>query len=83
MRKILLIIALVSILISSETKQKNTSKNTKQKFKCEGKRYCKEMSSCEEAFFYLRQCGLSRLDRDKDGVPCEVICRSYAICKTT
>jgi len=25
--------------------------------------------------FYLKQCGVSKLDRDKDGVPCEVICR--------
>ncbi|WP_394358055.1 excalibur calcium-binding domain-containing protein [Methylococcus mesophilus] len=23
----------------------------------------------------LEQCGLSRLDRDHDGVPCESICR--------
>lgn len=75
MKKITLLILLFSILFGSETKQKNTSKNTKPKFKCEGKKYCKEMNSCEEAYFYLRQCGLSRLDRDKDGIPCEVICR--------
>lgn len=31
---------------------------------------------CEEARFYLTQCGLSRLDGDKDGVPCEAVCRS-------
>ncbi len=44
-------------------------------FQCGSKRYCKEMTSCEEAKFYLRKCGLSRLDGDKDGVPCESICR--------
>ncbi|HUV21539.1 MAG TPA: excalibur calcium-binding domain-containing protein [Gammaproteobacteria bacterium] len=33
------------------------------------------MTSCEEAMFYLRQCGESSLDGDKDGVPCELICR--------
>lgn len=43
--------------------------------KCEGKKYCKEMNSCKEAMFYFKQCGLSRLDRDKDGVSCEIICR--------
>ncbi|WP_455482979.1 excalibur calcium-binding domain-containing protein [Haemophilus parahaemolyticus] len=43
-------------------------------FQCEGKRICKEMDSCEEARFYLTQCGVSSLDRDKDGVPCESIC---------
>ena len=36
---------------------------------CGDKRYCKEMTSCEEAKFYLSQCGLSRLDGDGDGVP--------------
>ena len=41
----------------------------------DGKRYCKEMDSCAEAKFYLNQCGVSRLDRDNDGIPCESICR--------
>ena len=38
------------------------------------KRYCRQMNSCEEARAFLNQCGLSRLDSDKDGVPCEVLC---------
>lgn len=42
---------------------------------CGSKRTCKEMSSCEEARFYLKQCGLQHLDKDKDGTPCEAICR--------
>ena len=37
--------------------------------------YCREMTSCDEAMFYLRECGLTRLDGDSDGVPCESICR--------
>ncbi|MDP1666140.1 MAG: thermonuclease family protein [Methylobacter sp.] len=41
---------------------------------CGSKRYCKEMSSCEEAKFYLTQCGLTRLDGDHDGAPCESLC---------
>jgi len=45
------------------------------RFSCGGKRYCREMSSCDEARFYLHHCGLSRLDGDGDGVPCEKICR--------
>ena len=31
---------------------------------CGNKRYCKETTSCEEAKFYLTQCGLARLDGD-------------------
>jgi endonuclease YncB( thermonuclease family) len=42
---------------------------------CGAKRYCNEMASCNEAKFYLNQCGLTRLDRDGDGVPCESLCR--------
>ena len=41
---------------------------------CGTKRYCNQMSSCEEAKQYL-QCGLSKLDKDGDGVPCESLCR--------
>jgi len=44
------------------------------KFSCDSKHYCKEMASCEEARFYLSQCGLSRLDSDHDGSPCESLC---------
>jgi hypothetical protein len=33
------------------------------------------MTSCKEAIFYLRNCGLSRLDGDNDGLPCSSICR--------
>lgn len=36
--------------------------------------YCREVSSCKEARFYLEQCGFHRLDRDGDGVPCENVC---------
>ena len=45
-------------------------------FACGQKSYCREMASCDEARYYLDQCGLSRLDGDGDGVPCEQLCRS-------
>ena len=44
-------------------------------FTCAGKRYCREMTSCEEAKFYLTQCGVGSLDGNKDGVPCGKLCR--------
>jgi len=43
-------------------------------FTCAGKRVCREMSSCAEAHFYLRQCGVGSLDGNGDGEPCEVLC---------
>jgi hypothetical protein len=53
----------------------NRTAATGAAFTCGTKRYCREMTSCKEAQFYLLQCGLARLDGDKDGVPCEKICR--------
>ena len=40
---------------------------TSAAFACGVKKYCGEMTSCEEACFYLEQCGLTRLDEDNDG----------------
>lgn len=41
---------------------------------CGAKRYCGEMADCAEAVHYLRDCGLHRLDGDRDGIPCEKLC---------
>jgi len=41
---------------------------------CDTKKRCKQMKSCSEAKHYLNDCGLSRLDRDGDGMPCESLC---------
>jgi endonuclease YncB( thermonuclease family) len=41
---------------------------------CGNKRHCSEMSSCEEALFYLEQCGVKSLDSDGNGIPCEQLC---------
>ncbi|KON79398.1 thermonuclease family protein [Azoarcus sp. PA01] len=42
---------------------------------CGSKRTCGQMSTCAEARFHLAQCGVSGLDRNHDGVPCEALCR--------
>jgi endonuclease G len=42
---------------------------------CKGKKTCREMSSCEEAKFYLNNCGVTRIDGDGDGIPCEKLCK--------
>jgi len=41
---------------------------------CNKKRTCKEMSDCNEAKFYFTQCGLSHLDSNNDGIPCNSLC---------
>ena len=45
-----------------------------QAWRCGEKTYCTQMTSCEEAMFHYQRCGLARLDRDGDGVPCETLC---------
>lgn len=44
-------------------------------FRCQPKKTCGEMVSCEEAKFHLLTCGNTRLDRDGDGIPCTSVCR--------
>ena len=41
------------------------------RFKCDGRVYCSEMTSCEEAEFFLENCPGVKMDGGNDGVPCE------------
>jgi len=43
-------------------------------WRCDAQPRCDEMSSCAEARYPLETCGLTRLDADGDGVPCEALC---------
>ncbi|HUL11163.1 MAG TPA: excalibur calcium-binding domain-containing protein, partial [Methylococcaceae bacterium] len=45
-------------------------KDTPQ-YHCEGKTRCPEMTSCEEARYYLNNCPGTEMDGDHDGIPCE------------
>ncbi len=45
------------------------------RWQCGAKRRCGEMTSCDEARFYLTTCGVHSLDGDRDGVPCNSLCR--------
>ena len=44
---------------------------------CGTKQTCTEMTTCEEAIAFLRQCKVTRIDGDGDGIPCEKLCRYY------
>lgn len=44
-------------------------------FSCDCAKTCKQMSSCQEAYYQLQVCGCSARDGDDDGVPCEDLCR--------
>ncbi|WP_327440310.1 excalibur calcium-binding domain-containing protein [Pseudomonas donghuensis] len=40
-------------------------------FKCDGRKYCSQMTSCKEAKNFLQNCPGMEMDGDYDGVPCE------------
>lgn len=44
-------------------------------FSCSKIKYCSQMSGCAEAMHQLRVCRNPQIDGDRDGVPCEAICR--------
>ena len=58
-----------------QRKPSNSTAVNAKPFTCGTKTYCREMTSCDEAYFYLEECELTRLDGDGDGVPCEAKCR--------
>ncbi|UCV29741.1 cold shock domain-containing protein [Ferribacterium limneticum] len=41
------------------------------RFRCDGRRFCSDMTSCEEATYFLRNCPNTEMDGDGDGIPCE------------
>lgn len=43
-------------------------------FHCDGRTRCSEMTSCDEARFFLRNCPGVKMDGDGDGLACEDRC---------
>jgi hypothetical protein len=68
MKKILLLITTIVLSQASYTYDYSG-------MQCGTKHKCSQMTTCKEAYFYLEKCGIKRLDRDKNGIPCERICR--------
>lgn len=40
-------------------------------YRCDGRTRCSQMTSCEEAKYFLANCPGTQMDGDNDGVPCE------------
>jgi micrococcal nuclease len=38
---------------------------------CDGRTFCSQMTSCEEATWFLKNCPGAKMDGNRDGVPCE------------
>lgn len=77
MKKYLLLISIIVLLISacgSSVNQTNESANTlieDTQYQCDGREYCSEMDSYEEAKYFLDNCPDVKMDGDNDGIPCE------------
>ena len=41
------------------------------RYRCDGRTHCSQMTSCEEAKFFLSNCPGTKMDGNNDGVPCE------------
>ena len=63
------------VLISTEVQQETTWFNNidlaSYHFKCDGRQYCSQMTSRAEAEFFNENCPDTKMDGDRDGVPCE------------
>jgi len=41
------------------------------RFSCDGRTHCSQMTSCDEAIFFIKNCPNTQMDGNGDGVPCE------------
>ncbi|MDT4288897.1 excalibur calcium-binding domain-containing protein [Methylomonas sp. MO1] len=49
----------------------NAAEQRSQKYVCDGRTYCSQMTSCEEATFFINNCPDTKMDGNNDGIPCE------------
>ncbi|HMV00022.1 MAG TPA: excalibur calcium-binding domain-containing protein [Rhodocyclaceae bacterium] len=40
-------------------------------YRCDGRTHCSQMTSCEEATWFLKNCSGTKMDGNNDGIPCE------------
>ena len=52
-------------------------KSNSNKYRCDGRQYCSQMVSCEEAKWFLQNCSDTKMDGDGDGIPCEDKCGGW------
>ena len=80
MKSILVILAVVTVTWHYYQKQHKSpviqmsdlsSSYSNQSFTCDGRTYCSQMTSREEAEFFIQNCPDTKMDGDHDGVPCE------------
>jgi hypothetical protein len=56
---------------AEQTPEPRPESQTASTFKCDGRTYCSQMTSCAEATFFLKNCPGTKMDGDNNGIPCE------------
>ena len=55
----------------AEVHDKDVKNISYSNFTCDGREYCSQMTSCEEATYFINNCPNTKMDGNHDGVPCE------------
>jgi hypothetical protein len=66
--------AFFAALLAAAVSLAAVSGSVAQSFSCTPHKSCKQIRSCTEAVYRLRQCGDRARDGDNDGIPCENLC---------
>jgi cold shock CspA family protein len=61
----------VPLGLMSNPKQVTAPRTQQPAFRCDGRQYCSQMTSCSEAKLFLKNCPGMKMDGNGDGVPCE------------
>jgi len=57
--------------VTAQLLDQEAASDTRSPYQCDGRTHCSEMTSCEEAEFFLANCPGVKMDGGGDGVPCE------------
>ena len=60
-----------TLLADNNVDEITTNQEKITNYACDGRTYCSQMTSCEEATFFLQNCPGTKMDGNNDGVPCE------------
>ena len=60
-----------SISIPSSLLIEKTFSDSNSQFSCDGREHCSQMRSRAEAVFFINHCPNTKMDGDRDGIPCE------------
>ncbi|WP_303842967.1 excalibur calcium-binding domain-containing protein [Aeromonas sobria] len=55
----------------SDSRLGEVSSQPAQSYQCDGRQHCSQMTSCEEATWFLQHCPNTKMDGEGDGIPCE------------